>query len=71
MAISRWCAAPEPEIWQWHNEETDQWENSPVDQHDRCKFEWRKGHCEFDDYCWSDDEREARLCTCKCHSPLV
>lgn len=69
--ISRWCAALEPEIWTSLGQDGEPDEDFAVSPHVRCRFEWRKGHCEQDDYCWSDDEREARLCTCKCHSPLV
>lgn len=67
--ISRWCAAPEPEIWKFLGENESDDEDFPVSQHVRCAFERRQGHDEecHRQCCWGPDETESRDCTCPCH----
>lgn len=70
MAVSRWCAAPEPEIWTSLGQDGEPDEDFPVDVHDRCRFERHKGHnhpCHRE-CCWGPAEVESRDCSCPCHA---
>lgn len=66
-AISRWCAAAEPEIWTSLGLNGDPDEDFPVDQRRRCEFE-RRHDTHHIDCCASDNEKESWACTCPCHS---
>jgi hypothetical protein len=67
--ISRWCAAPGPEVWVslGDGSDGDGDETFTVDQHDRCRSErWHdRNHY---DCCASDIEKESWDCTCACHA---